>query len=59
VPVVCVAAVLLTYLIVTYSKLWYNLDLGFLNLLVNGLLTFFGLWILSIFKKEKISKEEF
>ncbi len=47
VPLVCVAAPVLTWLIVEFSKKWWGLDLGFLNLLVNGALTFFGLWGLS------------
>ena len=53
VPYVCVAAPILTWLIVVYAKDWYQVDLGFLNLLVNGALTFFGLWALS-FRLEKV-----
>lgn len=52
VPIVCLVAPVLTWFVVLYAKQWYQIDLGFLNLLVNGALTFFGLWALS-FRLEK------
>ena len=48
VPVVCVASVLLTVLINANSAAWFGgLQLGFLVLAVNGLLTYMGMWGLS------------
>ncbi len=47
---VCAAAPVLTFLIDKYSKEWYRVDVGFLTLLINGGLTFLGLWLLSIKK---------
>ena len=49
--VVCIAAPVVTYLLVTNSKEWFNgFEFGFLNLPLNGLLTFLGL--LAISKKD-------
>ena len=48
VPVVCVAAPVLTYVIDVNSAAWFGgLRLGFLVLALNGLLTFLGLLLLS------------
>ncbi len=46
VPVVCVLAPLLTWGLETMCKQWH-FDIGFLTILLNGTLTFFGLWIFS------------
>ena len=52
VPVVCVLAPLLTYLINSNSELLFGgFKFGFLIVVVNGLLTFLGLLILSSFNK--------
>ncbi|ODS81558.1 MAG: sodium:solute symporter [Cytophagaceae bacterium SCN 52-12] len=52
VPVVCVAAPLLTYILNQNSTYWFNgYQFGFERLIINGLITFLGLWILSIGKK--------
>jgi Na+/proline symporter len=45
VPAVCVAAPLLTFLIEMSCKQW--LDVGFLTILINGMVTAFGLWAIS------------
>lgn len=42
---VCVAAPILTWLIEVTCKQWF--DVGFLTILINGLLTFGGLWAIS------------
>lgn len=52
VPLVCVAAPLLTYILNQNSVEWFNgYQFGFERLIINGLITFLGLWILSIGKK--------
>ena len=45
VPLVCVAAPALTWIIEVSCKHWF--DVGFLTILINGLITFFGLWAIS------------
>jgi Na+/proline symporter len=47
VPVICVLAPLLTWGIEHFSKLWFGFDVGFLTILLNGAITFFGLWVVS------------
>ncbi len=42
---VCLAAPLLTFAVEIYCKRW--VDVGFLTILINGLITSFGLWIIS------------
>lgn len=47
VPIICVAAPLLTFLLTTYSEqLLFGYKFGFELLLVNGLFTFLGLWMI-------------
>ncbi len=46
---VCIAAPVLSYLINTFSGDWlYGFEFGFLIIALNGLLTFAGLWAISI-----------
>jgi len=45
VPIVCISAPILTYIIEMSSKQYF--DVGFLTILVNGFLTFVGLWVIS------------
>ena len=45
---VCLIAPFLTWGIVVYAKNSLGFDFGFLNLALNGLLTMFGLWLISI-----------
>ena len=42
---ICLAAPFITYLIEMSSKNWF--DVGFLTILINGALTFGGLWSIS------------
>ncbi len=52
VPLVCVAAPLLTYILNQNSVEWFNgYQFGFERLIINGLITFLGLWILSMGRK--------
>lgn len=44
---VCLAAPLLTWAIEAGCKQGFGFDVGFLTILINGLLTFFGLWAIS------------
>jgi hypothetical protein len=46
VPVICVAAPILTYLLDQYLTA-NGINLGFLTLALNGMLTFVGLWLVS------------
>ena len=48
VPFICLASPILTYLASTLSLSFLSFDFGFALLLVNGLITFMGLWL---FKK--------
>ncbi len=58
VPVVCVIAPLLTWLIDKNSVAWLGgFQFGFLLLALNGLLTFIGLWMLSVGADEQVSVE--
>ncbi len=47
VPYLCVASPLLTYLFVSNAPGWFGYTFGFEKLLLNGLLTFLGLWAVS------------
>ncbi|TDB65346.1 sodium:solute symporter [Arundinibacter roseus] len=49
VPFVCIAAPILTYIANIYSADWFNgYQIGFERLILNGLLTGLGLWLLSL-----------
>jgi Na+/proline symporter len=55
VPLVCMLGPLLTYLTVSNSIQWFGgYQIGFELLILNGLLTFLGLWLLSLGKSEKV-----
>lgn len=47
VPFLCVLSPLLTYLVVANAPAWFGYTFGFEKLLLNGLLTFVGLWVVS------------
>jgi len=57
VPVVCVAAPLITFILNENSEAWFNgYQFGFERLILNGVITFAGLWILSMgVAKNKVS----
>ena len=44
-PYIAVAAPVLCFLINFFGKRYFGFDLGFTLLIVNGLLTFFGMWL--------------
>jgi len=49
VPLVCIVAPALSYVLQAYSAIWFNgYKIGFELLLINGVLTFSGLWLLSL-----------
>ncbi len=57
VPIVCILAPLLCYPLDLYSKqLFWGFNFGQLTLLPNGLLTIFGLWILSKWRENQEAK---
>ena len=51
VPLVCLLAPVLTWVVEVSCKQWF--DVGFLTILINGLLSFFGLWVISYREAEK------
>ncbi|MBE7691498.1 sodium:solute symporter [Tenacibaculum finnmarkense] len=50
VPIICIASPILTFLISHFSKTQFNFDFGFFVLVLNGLLTFFGLLMIKTSK---------
>ena len=46
-PYICIASPILTYIINENSMLWFQYKFGFELLILNGLLTFLGLWAIS------------
>lgn len=46
VPLICIAAPVLTYLLSIYLKNSFNFDFGFISIAVNGLITILGLFII-------------
>lgn len=48
IPVVCVAAPILTFGIKYYAMAWFAWEIGFELLLINGILTMIGLWLSSL-----------
>ncbi len=56
VPIVCVIAPILTYYINDNSELWFNgYKFGFERLIINGLITFIGLWLLTDSKSKRLA----
>lgn len=49
--IVCILAPVATYFLIEYLAS-VNFDMGFLILPINGILTFFGLWLLSFVRKD-------
>lgn len=48
IPAIAMGSILITYLLDTYSRDWFDgLELGFMNLALNGLLSFIGLYLIS------------
>ncbi|WP_233900104.1 sodium:solute symporter [Tenacibaculum piscium] len=50
VPIICIVSPVLTFLISYFSKTQFNFDFGFFVLVLNGLLTFFGLLMIKTSK---------
>ncbi|GLU53077.1 sodium:solute symporter [Dyadobacter frigoris] len=56
VPFVCILAPILTYYINNHSEEWFNgYKFGFERLIINGLITFIGLWLLTDKKAKKLA----
>ena len=52
IPIICILAPVLSYVLQANSESWFNgYQIGFELLPINGLLTFVGLYILSLFSK--------
>ncbi len=47
VPFVCIAAPFLTYAVEEFTKAAFDFEFGFSKLMLNGFITFVGLWLLS------------
>ena len=55
VPIVCIIAPILTYYINNNSEVWFNgYRFGFERLIINGLITFIGLWLLTDKKAKRL-----
>ena len=55
VPIVCIIAPILTYYINNNSEVWFNgYKFGFERLIINGLITFIGLWMLTDKKAKRL-----
>ncbi|MFK8288548.1 sodium:solute symporter [Capnocytophaga canimorsus] len=50
-PIICISSPIITYLLSYYANKWYHFDFGFVNIAINGCITFLGL--LLIRKPEK------
>ena len=56
VPLVCIIAPVLTHVINEHSEEWFNgYKFGFERLIINGLITFIGLWVLTDSKAKKLA----
>ncbi len=56
VPFICLASPLITYIIDINSKEWFNgYQFGFEKLILNGTITFIGLYLLTYFGKKKFA----
>ncbi|SEJ47577.1 transporter, SSS family [Dyadobacter koreensis] len=56
VPLVCIIAPILTYYINDHSEQWFNgYKFGFERLIINGLITFIGLWLLTDSKAKRLA----
>lgn len=56
VPFVCILAPILTYYINNHSEEWFNgYKFGFERLIINGLITFIGLWLLTDNRAKKLA----
>jgi len=56
VPLVCIIAPVLTHVINEHSEEWFNgYKFGFERLIINGLITFIGLWLLTDSKAKKLA----
>ncbi|CAL2085137.1 Sodium:solute symporter [Tenacibaculum dicentrarchi] len=53
VPIICIVSPIFTFLISYFSKTLFNFDFGFFVLVLNGLLTFFGLLMIKTSKKNQ------
>ncbi|ARK12305.1 sodium:solute symporter [Fibrivirga algicola] len=57
VPLVCVLSPLVTYYVNAHSAAWFNgYTFSFERLLLNGLFTYLGLWVLSINAPDRVPK---
>ena len=46
-PIVCICAPIISFITFYYSKVWWDYEIGFELLLINGFITFLGLLIIS------------
>lgn len=54
VPLIALLSVTLTFLLNQYSQVWFGFKFGFELLIVNGFITFLGLYVSQFFLKSKI-----
>ena len=53
VPIIAMLAPLVTYILSSNSVEWFGYKFGFELLILNGILTFIGLWLSSLFKPKQ------
>ena len=57
VPVICVISPAISYVLSTYATVWFNgYQIGIEVILINGILTFFGLFLISSSKESEVKK---
>ncbi|HEY1055578.1 MAG TPA: sodium:solute symporter, partial [Emticicia sp.] len=56
VPFICIASPILTYLIEELSISLFSFEFGFSKLMLNGFITFAGLWIFSSNKDKEVKE---
>lgn len=57
-PFICILAPLLSYYLADHSQVWFSYTFGYEILLVNGMITWFGLWLSGFGKKVEAIKGE-
>ncbi|RYU96514.1 sodium:solute symporter [Emticicia agri] len=57
VPFICIASPILTYYIEKISLSYFSFEFGFSKLMLNGFITFVGLWIFSSNKSQKVKEK--
>lgn len=57
VPVICVVSPVTTFILKDVSTRYFGYEIGFELLLINGLITFLGLWLISLYSSSEAPSE--